>query len=106
MKITPLDGKLIAEVIEEKERTTESGIILTKKSAEQMRFVLGKVVAAAEYKWVGEKAITMRVKVGDVVYFDEYTTKEFMHRSRKLYCLDEDKIYGIVDPSELEDANV
>jgi chaperonin GroES len=91
--IQPLQGKIIAIPLKS-EVTTKSGIVLSGTS-EQNRFVKGEVIACATEKYVGEKLVPMTVKVGDIVYFDEYSTREFSIDAEKYYSLTEDNIYII-----------
>lgn len=95
MKIEPMTGKVIAEPIGAEDTKTQSGIIIP-GSTDLGRFIKGKIVAASEEKYIGEKLVPMKLKVGDIIYFDEYTTREFVINAIKYYCLDEDKAYGII----------
>lgn len=87
--IKPLKGKIIVQSLKDEERTTESGLIISSQTAEKMRFIKGEVIATG--KEVEE------IKTGDIIIFDEYTTRELLHNGDKYYCLDEEKAYGVVN---------
>lgn len=94
MIIEPMIGKVIAKEMPSEQKQTKSGIYIPDKVAENMRFVKGKVIATADKKFIGEKLMDMQVKVGDIILFDEYTTKEFMYEGGKYYCMEEPNIFG------------
>ena len=96
IKINPLPGKVIVKPLEEKERKTDSGIILS-GAAENMRWVFGEVIAAATYRIEGDKRVDMILKVGDKLYFDELSTREFRFKNDKYYCVFETDAYGVVE---------
>ena len=99
MFITPLEGKIIAEPLQrgEEEKTTASGIVIPGSEVEKMRFVKARVVAVATHKYVGDKLVPMIVKENDVIYFDQTTTREFKFDSKDYYCLEEDRVYGVLN---------
>lgn len=96
MKIQPIAGNVIVESLKREERTTESGLIISDAVAEKIRFVKGTVIAAADVKYVGEREVPMQIKVGDTIYFDEYTAREFTFRGIEYYCVAEEKAYGVL----------
>ena len=99
MFITPLEGKIIAEPLQkgEKEKTTASGILIANDTVEKMRFVKARVVAVATHKYVGDKLVPMIVKENDVIYFDQTTTREFKYDGNDYFCLEEDRVYGVLN---------
>jgi len=104
MKFSPMKGNLICEVVHEYDtRKTESGILLPDQTAERMRFIVGKVIAAAKTKYSGGTdehplcEVPMELKKGDIIIFDEYTTKEFTLEGKQYYCLPEGKAYAKID---------
>lgn len=102
MKINPLPGWLIVRPVKIKQKETSFGIILPEKTAENIRFVLGLVVASHPKKYLGSTQIESQVKTGELVYFDEVSTRDFTWYEEKYFAIPEEKIYGTVELTEEE----
>lgn len=94
MMIEPYPGKIIAKPLVREEMKTSSGVFIPQKTAEQIRYVIGKVVAVADYQIIDGEQKEMLTHVGDYLYFDELTSREFKVRGEQFYCLGEDQVYG------------
>ena len=72
------------------------GIILpdtvTKEKSAQ-----GKVLAVGEGKWVDDKLVPMRIKVGDTVIFSKYGYDEVKYKGEEYYILKEENILAIIN---------
>ena len=94
------DRILVRPFTEEALRRTKGanpsyGIILpdtvTKEKSAQ-----GKVLAVGEGKWVDDKLVPMRIKVGDTVIFSKYGYDEVEHNGEELYLLKEENILAVI----------
>lgn len=104
MKLKVLTGWIIAKPCNFKEKKTAGGLILPDNSAESIRFVVGIVVACSGHTVLGNKLTPSQIKVGDFIYFDEISTRDFKINNEKYFSMPEEKIYSIVefDNKELE----
>jgi chaperonin GroES len=96
MKIKPLANNIVLEVIEEEEKT-KSGIFLP-ETAEKEKPQKGKVIAVGSGK-LNEKGerIPLEVKVGNVVFFQEYGPSKFKIDDKEYLVAKEDDIIAIVE---------
>lgn len=98
MKLKPVYGNVIVKEVNENERTTESGLFIPEKTAEPMRFAMGEVLfAATERENPAGNLVPMQLKVGDKIYFDKVSAREFSYQGQEFFCLDETKAYGVVE---------
>ncbi len=95
MKIKPLSNNIVIEAIEEEEKT-ESGIFLP-ETAEKERPQKGKVIAIGSGK-LNEKGerIPLEVKVGDIVFFQEYGPNKFKIDDKEYLVAKEDDIIAVI----------
>jgi len=84
--LQPIKNKLVVELIE-KEKVTESGIILT--SADRDEVSRGVVLFAGPD--------CLDVQVGDTIVADWSKSKQFKHETKDLWIVSEDNVVGIFD---------
>ncbi|OHA88911.1 MAG: hypothetical protein A3C70_01965 [Candidatus Zambryskibacteria bacterium RIFCSPHIGHO2_02_FULL_43_14] len=56
----------------------------------------GRVLAVGEGKWVDDKLIPMRIKVGDTIIFSKYGYDEVEQNGEELYLLKEENILAVI----------
>src|SRR5438105_4134619 len=97
MRLQPMEGKIIAKVMRDGGHTTKSGLFIPPQATENQRFVRAEVTATGGKKYLDGKLVDMKVKVGDTVLFDEFTTREFTVDGEKFYLVKgEDDLYGTI----------
>lgn len=94
--IKPLGSRVILELVEEEEKTTDSGLVLTGQAKEKPQ--TGKIVS------VGPGAVSdngtqheMVVAEGDIVLFEKYAGTEFTYEENTYLALNEADIIAIVE---------
>lgn len=90
-----ITGNLIVKQINE-EAVTNSGIVLSRASAEAHRSVKGEVISTGEKKVLGDKLVPMEAKVGDIVLFDVYKASEYQIEGVTYYRVKEEDLFGIL----------
>jgi chaperonin GroES len=95
MKLIPLNDRVLAVRIEEKEKTT-GGIIIPDTAKEKPQE--GKVIAVGPGKCdESGKRIPLEVKKGDLVLFGKYTGNEITIDGVEHLIVREDDILGILE---------
>lgn len=90
-----ITGNLIVKQISE-ETVTNSGIVLSRASAEAHRSIKGEVIATGGSKVLGDKLVPMEAKVGDTVLFDVYKASEYQIEGVTYYKVEENDLFGIL----------
>lgn len=70
--------------------------IILPESMTKEKSAQGKVLAIGEGKWVDDKLVPVRVKVGDTVIFSKYGYDEVEQDGEELYLLKEDNILAVI----------
>ena len=94
MNLKPLSNRVLVEV-EEEQKTTKSGIVIP-ETVEKGDLLKGKVVAVGPGKYADSgQLIPVRVKEGDIVFFEKpYGSKKI---EEKYLLISEDDIQAIVE---------
>ncbi|NCU25425.1 co-chaperone GroES [Candidatus Nomurabacteria bacterium] len=94
MTIKPLFDKIVIESVESQE-TTASGIVLPGSAKEKPQ--MAKVIAVGPGGIIDGKEITMQVKVGDVILFNQYAGSEFKLDKKEVIILRQSDVLAIVE---------
>ncbi len=94
MIIRPLFDKIVIETVESQE-TTASGIVLPGSAKEKPQ--MAKVIAVGPGGIVDGKEITMQVKVGDVILYNQYAGSEFKLDKKEVIILRQSDVLAIVE---------
>jgi len=70
--------------------------IILPESVTKAKSAQGKVLAVGEGKWVEDKLVPVRLKVGDIVVFSKYGYDEVEQEGEELYLLKEDSILAVI----------
>lgn len=92
--LKPLYNHVVLQ-LEEVEKKTASGIILTEASKETPS--IGRVIAVGDGKLVDGKLIPLQVKVNDRVVFKKYATTEIRLEGQEYIIISEEDILAIVE---------
>lgn len=94
--LKPLGNRVILELVEEEETTTDSGLVLTGAAKEKPQ--TGTVVAVGPGKILdnGERS-EVTVKEGDQVLFEKYAGTEVTYGDKDYLALSESDIIAIVE---------
>jgi len=87
----PFSGYIIIKPLKREDKL-ESGLLLPDDRVEAGRWFSGEVKAVAEYKIIEGEKTEMDAKVGEIVYFDEITAREFKLENEDYYCCSEDDV--------------
>jgi len=94
MSFKPLHDRVLIERVEEE--VSAGGIVIPDNAKEKPS--RGKVIAVGSGKRLDDgKALTMDVKVGDVVLFGKYAGTEVSVEGKEMVVMREDDIMGIVE---------
>jgi chaperonin GroES len=95
MKLKPLADRVVVKQSEAEEKTA-SGILLPDAAREKP--TKGKVIAAGPGKQDKHgKAMTLSVKVGDVVFYGKYSGTDVEVDGEKLVILRESDLLGVLE---------
>jgi chaperonin GroES len=95
MKIKPLQDRVVAQRMEEEEKT-KGGIIIPDAAKEKP--LQGKVIAVGDGKVLDSgKKSPLSVKAGDKILFGKYSGTEIKVEGEEYLILKEDDILGIVE---------
>jgi len=96
ISITPLDDRVLLRSLEEgeKERVTDSGIIIPETVGKDQDSKRGKVVAVGPGKLEDGKRVSLQVKVGDTVMFS--WGDELKIDSESYFIVSESNILAII----------
>ena len=94
MKLVPLQDRVVLQQ-QSAEETTKSGIILAASAQEKPQEAL--VIAVGPGGIVGDKEITMQVKVGQKVIYSKYSGTEVKLDGEEYIIVRQDDILAVVE---------
>ena len=94
MKLVPLQDRVVLQQ-QSAEETTKSGIILAASAQEKPQEAL--VIAVGPGGVVGDKEITMQVKVGQKVIYSKYSGTEVKLDGEEYIIVRQDDILAVVE---------
>ena len=95
LKIKPIGGYVLVEVIEEGEKKTASGLII-QESSKGERPQKGKIIALGSgQKDENGKEIAWNVEIGQSILFKKYTPEEVEMDSKKYLLMKESDILAV-----------
>jgi chaperonin GroES len=93
--IKPLEDKVVVKPIEEVEKTSASGLIITKLEKEKP--TEGIVVAVGTGATLGDGSkMTIDLKKGDKVIYSKYSGTEIEHQDQNLVILPYRDIFAVI----------
>ncbi|WP_036498684.1 GroES family chaperonin [[Mycoplasma] testudinis] len=93
--IKPLHDNVLVEPLVE-EKVSNKGIILSTNNDENQNTTKGKIVALADgFLYKENKQFNFDIKVGDIVYFKEYSGTTVVDDNKSYKMLTYDEIVGI-----------
>jgi len=99
VKILPFGDRVLVRPFTEDEIKGEKGNhygIIIPDTVSKEKSAQGKVLAVGEGKWVDDKLVPVRIKVGDIVIFSKYGYDEVEQNDEELYLLKEEGILAII----------
>lgn len=95
MKIKPLNDKVILKIIE---AVSSSSYIHIPQTSDSTKSNYGEVVSVGEGKILENGNIkTLKVKIGDKVYFSKYVGTEIDIKGKSYICVSESDILAILE---------
>lgn len=94
MTIKPLFDKIVIESVESQE-TTASGIVLPGSAQEKPQ--MAKVLAVGPGGLIDGKEVSMQIKVGDIILYNQYAGSEFKIDKKDVIILKQSDVLAIVE---------
>jgi chaperonin GroES len=94
--LRPIEDKIIVKPIEETEKTTASGLVLTNMQNEKPTEAI-VIAVGPGMKLADGSVIEINLKVGDKVIFSKYGGTEIEHEYEKLVILSYRDIFAVIE---------
>jgi chaperonin GroES len=94
--IKPLEDKVVVKPIEETEKTSASGLIITSAAGEKPTEAIVVAVGPGFTAANGDK-VSIDLKPGDKVFYSKYAGTEIEHNHEKLIILPYRDIFAVIE---------
>lgn len=94
--IKPLEDKVVLELPEDEEKTTQFGLIIPASSDEKPQEAIVVAVGPGA-RFADGTIMTLDVKVGDRVFFSKYQTTEIKYRGKEYLIVAYRDIFAVID---------